>query len=151
MFNRKLWILVLVLISLALVPTVFATPPTEVSGFFYWAPEGSPYNYCLFSVDEFGNPDGVIEGCVVQPEKPGRAQNGTMYHVSAFDPAAPEEALGACQYSLATFDIPGRPDDPGTPRFSTIRCWGSWENMHLVGVGEAGGFSWTGSYHFDPS
>lgn len=150
MLNRKLWILVLVLIGLALVPTVFATEPTEIHGYFYWAPEGSPYFYCLFTVDASGNPDGVIEGCVIQPEKPGRAQMGTMYNVSAFDPAPPEEAAGACEYSLATFNIPGRPDDPGVPRFSAQRCTGSWADMHLVGVGEAGGFSWTGSYHFEP-
>jgi hypothetical protein len=101
-------------------------------------------------VDESGVPDGVIEGCVVQPEKAGRAQIGTMYDVSAFEPADPEDALGACVYSLATFDIPRRPEDPGVPRFSAHRCTGSWENMHMVGVGEAGGFGWKGSYHFEP-
>jgi hypothetical protein len=150
MFNRRLWVLVMVLIVLALVPAVFATPPEEINGYFYWAPEGSPYSYCLFTVNDDDIPDGVIEGCVIQPEKPGRAQIGTMYHVSAFDPADPEDAFGSCVYSLATFDIPGRPDDPGTPRFSAHRCSGSWEDMHLVGVGEPGGFSWTGSYHFEP-
>jgi hypothetical protein len=146
MFRQKFWILALLLLFLFLVPAASATPPTDVSGWFAWAED--PYAYCFYTGD-FGQPDGILQGCVIQPETPGRAAHGTFYDLP-YPFAPPFEPTGECKYNLATFDIPGRPEDPGTPRFTINRCSGSLQGMHLVGEGVPGGYDWQGSMHTEP-
>jgi hypothetical protein len=146
MSRRKIWILVMLMVGMVLVPSVLATRPAEISGWFAWAEE--PYAYCFYS-GEFLQPDGIIQGCVIQPESPGRAAHGTFYDLPyPFEP--PFEPAGECQYSLATFSIPGRPDNDGTARFSIHRCSGSLEGLHMIGTGLPYQFDWEGSYHYEP-
>ena len=147
MFRRKFWILALLMLFLFLVPTASAKPPTDVSGWFDWA-DGDPYSYCFYTGD-YLNPDGVIQGCVIQPDSPGRAAHGTFYDLPyPFDDD--DEPRGECEYNLATFDIPGRPDDPGDPHFTMNRCSGSLQGVHMVGTGVAGGFTLQGTLHVEP-
>ena len=149
MFWRKISLFALFLLVLFLVPSVSATPPEEINGYFYWAPDGSPYNYCLFSVDNDGAPDGFLEGCVIQPDSPGRAAHGTFYQFPLFPEHDPDNTTGECEYNLATFTIPGR-GSVGDPKFVMNRCSGSLEGLHMNGTGEAGEFYFTGTYHFAP-
>jgi len=139
MFNRKLWIFILVLLILAVVPAVYATQPIDVHGYFDEFVPGdteTPTVYCLHTGDEYGVPDGVISGCVVQPVKPGLARKGTFTGVV-------DGRTGTCEYSLRTFDL------DGIARFSMQRCEGQLAGLHMKGVGGTDGF-WEGSYHFEP-
>lgn len=140
MFNRKLWIVILVLLALAmLVPAVYATPPEDIHGYFdeFMPGEGdTPTVYCLHTGDTYGVPDGFLNGCVVQPVKPGLAQIGTFT-------GTVDGKSGTCEYSLRTFDL------DGIARFSMNRCFGELEGFHMKGTGGLDGF-WEGSYHFDP-
>jgi hypothetical protein len=140
MFKRKLWIVILVLLGLALlVPIVSATQPAEVSGYFdeFVPGEGDRDTvYCLHTGESYGNPDGFLTGCVKQPVKPGLAQKGTFT-------GTVDGKSGTCEYSLRTFDL------DGIARFSMNRCFGELEGFHMKGVGWTNGL-WVGSYHFDP-
>jgi hypothetical protein len=149
MFRLKLGFFALLMLVLLVVPSVFATPPEEINGWFYWAPEDSPYNYCLFSADDNGAPDGFLEGCVIQPDAPGRAGHGTFYQFPIFPVHDPDNTTGECEYNLATFYVPGR-GDVGDPRVVFNRCSGSLEGLHVNATGEAGEFYWTGTYHYGP-
>jgi hypothetical protein len=139
MFKRKLWILVLVLLGLALVPTAFATQPAQIGGYFDQFVPGdadTPTVYCLHTGENYTS-DGFIDGCVVQPVKPGLAQIGTFT-------GTVDGKDGTCIYSLRTFDL------DGIARFSMHRCSGDLAGFHMVGVGWAINGLWEGSYHFEP-
>ena len=141
MFNRKLWIVILVLLGLVLlVPVVSATQPAEISGYFdaFVPGEGdTPTVYCLHTGESYGVPDGFLTGCVVQPVKPGLAQKGTF--TGTVDGKA-----GTCEYSLRTFDL------DGVARGVFGKCTGDLAGLHLVAVGWAHNGLWEGTYHFDP-
>jgi hypothetical protein len=139
MFKRKLWLFIILLLVLALVPVVYATQPAEISGYFDEFVPGDPDTptvYCLHTGENYGEPDGFITGCVVQPYKPGLAQIGTFTGTVG-------EKEGFCEYSLRTFDL------DGIARFSMNRCHGELAGFHMKGVGWTNGL-WEGSYHFDP-
>ena len=140
MFNRKLWIVVLVFLALALlVPAVSATKPNEIHGYFdgFVPGEGdTPTVYCLHTGDEYGVPDGFLTGCVVQPVKPGLQQKGIFT-------GWVDGKYGTCEYNLRTFDL------DGIARGAFNRCTGELAGLHMKAVGWTNGF-WEGSYHFDP-
>jgi hypothetical protein len=139
MFNHKIWIFGLLLLGLVMVPSALATQPAELKGYFdeFVPGEGDiPTVYCLHTGEEYGVPDGFLDGCVVQPNKPGLAQKGIFTgHVG--------EKEGTCEYSLRTFDL------DGIARGTFYRCTGDLAGLHLKAVGWTNGF-WEGSYHFDP-
>ena len=139
MSKRKLWLVALALLVLALVPAVYATQPAEIHGYFDdYVPgdEDTPTVYCFYTVDDYGVPDGFLSGCVVQPYKPGLDQKGTFT-------GTVDGRSGSCEYSLRTFDL------DGIARFSMHRCSEDLADFHLTGVGWTNGL-WEGSYHFDP-
>jgi len=139
MSKHTLWFLVLLLLGLILVPTAFATQPTEISGYFDEFVPGDPTTptiYCLHTGESYDVPDGFITGCVIQPYKPGLAQKGTFT-------GWVDRKYGTCEYNLRTFDL------DGIARFSMNRCAGDLAGFHMKGVGWTNGF-WEGSYHFDP-
>lgn len=138
MFTRKLVIILGLLFVLALVPAVYATQPTSINGYFDdFVPGDSttPTVYCLHTGENFVADD-FIDGCVVQPVKPGLAQKGVFT-------GSVGDKFGSCDYSLRTFDL------DGIARFSMNRCHGELRGFHLKGVGWTNGL-WEGSYHFDP-
>ena len=139
MSKRRLWLIALTLLVLALVPAVYATQPAEINGYFdqfVLGDENTPTVYCLHSGESYGVPDGLLTGCVVQPVKPGLAQIGTFT-------GTVDGKSGTCDYSLRTFDL------DGIARISMNRCHGDLAGLHMTGVGWTNGL-WEGSYHFDP-
>lgn len=139
MSKRKLWLVVLALLVLALVPAVQATQPAEIHGYFdQFVPgdEDTPTVYCLHTGDDYVA-DGFLTGCVVQPTKPGLAQRGTFT-------GTVDGRSGSCEYSLRTFDL------DGIARSSMHRCDGELAGFHWNAVGWADTGTWEGSYHFDP-
>ena len=139
MFNRKLWLFVLVLLIFVLVPVVYATPPTEIHGYFdAFVPgdEDTPTVYCLHTGDSYV-PDGFLTGCVVQPVKPGLQQKGIFT-------GWVDGKYGTCEYNLRTFDL------DGIARAVFNKCTGDLAGLHLKAVGWASNGLWEGFYHFDP-
>ena len=139
MSKRILWVFILLVVVLALVPMASATRPEKIGGYFdeFVPGEGEiPTVYCLHTGEGYLDPDGFIDGCVVQPNKPGLAQKGTFTgHVG--------EREGTCEYSIRTFEL------DGIARFSMNRCFGDLEGLHMKGIGWTNGL-WEGSFHFDP-
>ncbi len=136
MSKRKLLIFILVLLCLALVPAVYATKPAQINGYFDDFVPGDPTVYCFHTGEEYGVSDGFLDGCVVQPAKPGLGEHGTFT-------GTVDGKFGTCEYNLRTFDL------DGIARFSMQRCDGELAGFHMKGVGWTNGM-WDGSYHFDP-
>ncbi len=135
--KRTIWILTLAfMLGVILVPAVFATQPEEIRGYTNLISMADPVVYCIHSGPGYNQPDGFLDGCVVQPVKPGVAQKGTFTgHVG--------DREGSCEYSLRTFDLDGK------AIFSMQICDGGLAGFHFVGFGTSDGL-WAGSYHFDP-
>lgn len=134
---KKIVITIVVVLVLMFVFTItaFATKPAKIGGFFYYPP-GELQNYC-FATGENYMPDGFLQGCVVQPEKPGLNQNGILNLTVG-------GKEGVCKYNLRTYDI------DGIARFVANRCTGGLKGFHMKGVGWSANGLWVGSYHFAP-
>ena len=146
MFQRRFALLAMLFVLL-LVPTVFATPRESYLAAFKFTTDSSYYAYCIWTVDEFLDADGMIEGCVVQENTPGRAAHGTLYAYAfpfdGFDPEVdPDTIDNHCEYNLATFDIPGQPGQfNGPPQFTANRCVGpEWQGLHIRGTSDPSGY-----------
>jgi hypothetical protein len=130
---------VVFLLMAGFVSTVGATQPTEFHGYLDQFVPGTPDTptvYCLHTGEVYGQPDGFLTGCVVQPVKPGLARKGVFT-------GTVDGKEGSCEYSLRTFEL------DGIARFSMHRCSGDLAGFHMIGVGWTNGL-WEGSYHFDP-
>ena len=135
---KVLLIGLLLLAAFVLVPAVLATPPAPIHGHFYDFVPGAgdhPTVYCLQGFNDGG--ELILQGCVVQPVKPGLAQKGVFTGIV-------EGKEGTCEYSLRTFDL------DGIARASFNRCTGELAGLHLRAVGRPMPPTWEGTYHFDP-
>ena len=142
MMKKTIIILAIVLVLTFMVTlTASATKPTEIRGYFYFVEPYGPNDYCLSTGEVYGEPDGFMDGCVDQPDKPGIGAHGTI------DLTVDGELSGTCEYNLRTYDI------DGIARFTMNRCTGELAGLHLKGVGWGVGplaGTWEGSYHFHP-
>lgn len=118
--------------------TAFAAKPTTLVGYFdNWMPYADPETYCLHTGEVYGQPDGFLTGCVVQPLVNGLGAHGTFT-------GWVDGKYGICEYNLRTFEI------DGVARFVMNRCTGELAGLHLQGTGSALTGMWEGDYHFDP-
>jgi hypothetical protein len=138
--KKSVLILAIVLVlTFMITMTASATRPTDIGGYFdEFVPgdETTPTVYCFHTGEIYGEPDGFLTGCVVQPYNPGLAEHGTFT-------GWVDGKYGTCEYNLRTFDL------DGIARFVMNRCTGDLRGFHMKGVGGLTGF-WEGSYHFDP-
>ena len=138
--KKSVLILAIVLVLTIMVTlTASATQPTEIRGYFDEYVTGDPTTptvWCIHTGENYGEPDGFMDGCVVQPVNPGLAAHGTFT-------GTVDGKSGTCEYNLRTFDL------DGIARFTMNRCSGDLAGLHMKAVGWPTGF-WEGSYHFDP-
>jgi hypothetical protein len=147
------------------VPTASATQPEEFTFLFAFAAPGQDWGYCGWSTDF-----PLFTGCVVQDNTPGRAAHGIFYSFEwefvpdgddglLYDLPTLAEVTGAgdpflrgeCEYNLATFDIPGRPEAVGTPVFASKGCTGpELEGLFLQGKAGLGATGFIIKYHWHP-
>ncbi len=138
MFRRKIWLLVLLLLlSFTLVPTVSAAQPIEIQGYFDQYVLGDPTVYCIRSGPAYGVSDGFLDGCVVQPDKPGLAQQGIWT-------GTVNGLAGTCKYTVRTFLL------DGVARGVFSNCTGELAGFHLIHVLGGTDGLWSGSYFFTP-
>jgi hypothetical protein len=119
--------------------TALATKPATIVGYFdNFAPgdENTPTVYCLHTAEGY-EPDGFLDGCVVQPVKPGLGEHGTFT-------GTVDGRYGTCEYNLRTFDL------DGIARFAMGQCTGDLAGFQMQGTGWAANGMWEGNYHFEP-
>jgi len=136
--KKSLFILAIVLLlTLTITMTAFATKPINVRGYFdEFVPDVYPSTYCVHTGESWGVPDGFLNGCVVQPYSEGLAQHGIMS-------LTVDGKSGVCLYNIRTFDL------DGIARIVINRCTGDLAGFHMKAVGWTNGL-WEGTYHFAP-
>lgn len=117
--------------------TASASQPESLSGFFYFVPPYGGTDYCIATGEGY-IPDGFMNGCVDQTDKPGLGEHGTI------DITMAGYGTGTCEFNLRAYEI------DGIARIVVNRCSGDLVGLHMQAVGWAWNGLWEGSYHFEP-